>query len=154
MRIVILSVALLAAAAVRAEEPPAEPTFEEVCAEGDTGIQPAMNECERRKLEQAELEMATVLAQIGEAYADEKLFLDKLLVAQQRWADWRDAELEAKFPLAEGEDPARVYGSIFPMVWSQHQAELTRQRTIQLRVWLDGIEEGDVAAGSVHTKED
>ena len=148
MRTLLLLATLALAGTVRANQPV------DVCAEAETGAQQAMNLCEAQKLTQAEADMAAVLAQIAGEYADEPLFLEKLRIAQSRWKDWVDAEMEAKYPVAEGQDPLFEYGSVYPMAWSQHRAELVRQRTMQLQVWIDGIPEGDVAAGSVHTKEE
>jgi hypothetical protein len=38
------------------------------------------------------------------------------------------------------------------MCHALYKAELTQARTRELKVWLDGIEEGDVCAGSVKTR--
>ena len=149
MRTFLLLAAVSIGGAANAEE-----ILVDACVAAETGSQMAMNACEGQKLEQAEREMDAVLAQITREYADEPLFLEKLRVAQARWNDWVEAEMDAKYPVAEGDDPRHAYGSVYPMVWSQHRADLVRQRTAQLQVWIDGIPEGDVAAGSVHTKEE
>jgi len=38
------------------------------------------------------------------------------------------------------------------MCWSMELTGLTQERTQVLKVWLDGIEEGDVCSGSVKMK--
>ena len=148
MRTFLIIATLALAGATRAEQ------AVDVCADAESGNQSAMGECEGLKLAQAEAEMDATLAQIAREYVDAPLFLEKLLAAQSRWKDWVDAEMDAKYPVAVGEDPRQTYGSVYPMVWNQHRAGLVRERTSHLRVWLEGIPEGDVAAGSVHTKEE
>lgn len=51
--------------------------------------------------------------------------------------------------LAENKQPK--YGSVYPMCAALFLKELTEERTEKLRVWLNGIEEGDVCSGSVKT---
>jgi len=53
-----------------------------------------------------------------------------------------------KFP---GKNKQVEYGSIYPMCVSIYLKELTEDRTDKLRVWLNGIEEGDMCSGSVKT---
>lgn len=57
--------------------------------------------------------------------------------------------MEAIYP--EKDDPS-AYGSIFPACWSGQLAALTRERTQQLKKWLDGVEEGNVCLGSLPVK--
>jgi hypothetical protein len=45
------------------------------------------------------------------------------------------------------------YGSVQPMCWCMYVTYLTQERTKKLKVWLTGIEEGDVCSGSVKTKD-
>ena len=53
-----------------------------------------------------------------------------------RMAWLRDADLEAQFPLVDGEDPRFTYGSIYPLEYASAQTELTRARTQYLRTHL------------------
>jgi hypothetical protein len=62
---------------------------------------------------------------------------------------WRDAEMAAIYP--EQKQPG-FYGSSFAGCWSSQLATLTRERTLQLRKWLDGVQEGDVCSGSIPVK--
>ena len=48
---------------------------------------------------------------------------------------WRDAEMRDIFPDRE----PGYYGSVLPMCWSGRLEQLTRERTKQLQVWLDGV---------------
>jgi len=45
------------------------------------------------------------------------------------------------------------YGSIQPMCEAMYLAELTQDRIKALKVWIEGVEEGDMCAGTVKVKE-
>jgi hypothetical protein len=55
--------------------------------------------------------------------------------------------MKARYP-----DNASSYGSVFPMCWFSYLRELTEERIKKLKVWVTGIEEGDVCTGSVKIK--
>jgi uncharacterized protein YecT (DUF1311 family) len=105
-----------------------------------------MNACAGDELAAADAELNRVYQAILEKYKDDSLFIEKLRAAQRAWLAYRDAELEAKFPPSDG------YGSVFPMCAARFKAQLTRERVAKLREWLDGVEEGEVCAGSVRFK--
>ena len=64
--------------------------------------------------------------------------------AQRAWIVFRDAHLEAIFP-AEKRYSAR------PMAAAIVQTELTKARIEQLKGWAEGMEEGDITAGTRQT---
>jgi uncharacterized protein YecT (DUF1311 family) len=66
-------------------------------------------------------------------------------VAQRLWLQFRDAEIKAKYP----DRAAGYYGSAQPMCWYMEGTQLTAERLNKIKVWLTGLEEGDVCAGSV-----
>ena len=94
----------------------------------------------------ADQELNKVYKQILKDYAGQPLFIAKLKVAQRLWVQLRDAELGLKFPKTGN------YGSVQPMCEEDYLAHLTRERIKFLRVWLTGIQEGDVCSGSVRIK--
>ncbi|CAM4426218.1 Protein of unknown function [Pedobacter westerhofensis] len=96
--------------------------------------------------EKADRELNLVYKQILIDYAKQPLFIKKFKIAQRLWVQLRNAELGAKFP------ETGSYGSAQPMCKSGYLEQLTRERTKFLRVWLTGIQEGDVCSGSVKTK--
>ena len=96
-----------------------------------------------RKADQA---LNRTYQQIFKEYRAQPVFLQNLRAAQQRWLQFRDAELKARYPAANTQ---QEYGSVFPMCYSADLEELTKARTQQLRRWLTGIPEGDVCPGSV-----
>lgn len=97
----------------------------------------------------ADAELNRVYQQIRSRYRGEQQFLNKLRDAQRAWIAFRDAELEAIYPPPASGSMQQAYGSILPMCLAEQKARLTRERTAQLRRWLDGVEEGDPCAGSV-----
>ena len=101
------------------------------------------------EFDKADKELNRVYRKIFAEYADDKVFLEKLKLAQRAWIKFRDAHMESLFP----EEEKRLhYGSVYPMCYSIHMKKITEERTRQLKVWLEGIEEGDVCSGSVKVK--
>ncbi len=94
----------------------------------------------------ADQELNRVYQQIFKEYRTQPVFLQSLKAAQQRWVQFRDAEMKARFPATNS---LVEYGSFFPVCYSNGMEELTKARTKQLRLWLTGIPEGDMCNGSV-----
>lgn len=94
----------------------------------------------------ADAELNNVYKKILTAYKSDIDFIDRLKKAQRIWISHRDAELEMRFP---AEDKQSEYGSAYPMCLSSFMKDLTEERTEKLRMWLNGIEEGEVCLGSV-----
>lgn len=86
-----------------------------------------------------------VYQQILTEYGTDEQFISKFKASQRAWLKFRDAQLEALFP----EDDKRYYGSSYPMCACESLAVLTQARNAQLQVWITGVEEGEVCAGSV-----
>jgi uncharacterized protein YecT (DUF1311 family) len=107
-----------------------------------------MNDSAASNYEKADKELNAVYHQILKEYRSDTVFIRNLKNAQQLWVLFRDAEMKAKFP----ESPDVYYGSALPMCWSMELESLTQERTQKLKVWIDGIEEGDVCSGSVKMK--
>ncbi|MCE7069062.1 DUF1311 domain-containing protein [Dyadobacter sp. CY327] len=98
--------------------------------------------------EKAEKEINSVYQKILQEYATDKEFIKNLRASQRLWIQFRDAEVKAKYPDRE----PRYYGSVHSMCLAILKTELTNERIKTLRVWLVGIEEGDVCASSVKRK--
>jgi uncharacterized protein YecT (DUF1311 family) len=99
----------------------------------------------------ADAELNRVYNQVLKTYSSDHEFIEKLRESQRAWIKFRDAQLEALYPKA---DKRGEYGSEYPTCAADALAELTVARTKQLQRWLDGVEEGDVCAGSVRVKGD
>ncbi len=106
--------------------------------------QAAYNAAACAALKKADAELNAVYTAVLKKNADDKNFIDKLKVAQRAWVAFRDAEMAARYPARDKGE----YGSAFDLCWCNGLAELTRQRTEQLKPWRDGIPEGDVCTGS------
>jgi uncharacterized protein YecT (DUF1311 family) len=107
-----------------------------------------MNESAENGYQKADKELNRVYHQILNEYKDDTAFIRNFKNAQRLWVLFRDAEMNAKFP----ESPDHYYGSVLPMCWSMELTGLTQERTQKLKVWIDGIEEGDACSGSVKMK--
>ena len=110
--------------------------------------QSEMNDSAASNYQKADKDLNAVYHQILKEYRSDTVFISNLKNAQRLWVLFRDAEMKAKFP----ESPGVYYGSVLPMCWSMELTGLTQERTQVLKVWIDGIEEGDVCNGSVKTK--
>ena len=97
----------------------------------------------------ADAEMNQVYTKILLLYKNDVPFIKSLRSAQRAWLVFRNAELDALYPVNPNEDRHLIYGSVYPMCYANSKTELTRARTEQLRAWLKGVEEGEVCVGSV-----
>lgn len=109
----------------------------------------ALNQCATNHLKAVDDELNRVYQAVLSKYKDDHEFLEKLRNAQRAWLTFRDAEREAKFPF---ENKQYHYGSAYAMCAGLFLTLRTQERIKHLREWLDGIEEGDVCAGSVQYK--
>ena len=109
--------------------------------------QQEMNAKAGRDLDKAEKELNSVYKKILRVYADDTVFIRKLRIAERLWMQFRDAQIEMKYPA----DPMD-YGTVFPMCEAMYREHLTLERIETLREWTEEREEGDVCTGSVRTK--
>ena len=100
------------------------------------------------RYKKSDIELNKVYQKILTEYNSDSIFINRLKKTQGIWITYRDAELEMKFP---AENKQAKYGSVYPICVSLFLKELTEERTKKLRVWLNGIEEGDICSGSVKT---
>ena len=96
----------------------------------------------------ADKQLNSIYQEILSNYADDEAFIASLKEAQRCWIAFRDAQLKMKYPDRE---PGH-YGSVLPSCEAMYLTELTNDRIKALRVWVDGVEEGDVCAGTVRIK--
>ena len=107
-----------------------------------------MNLKASNNFQKADAELNTVYKKILKEYKTDTAFIINLKKAQQIWIQFRNAEMNAKFP---NKEPG-YYGSILPLCWNAYKQELTEERIKKLKIWLTGIEEGDTCSGSVKMK--
>jgi uncharacterized protein YecT (DUF1311 family) len=111
--------------------------------------QTEMNQEAYAHYKEKDAELNLVYNKILKEYGNEKDFVINLKKAQNIWIQFRDAEMAMRFPK---EDKGLHYGSVYPMCRSYILAEMTEQRTNKLKVWLEGIEEGEVCLGTIKMK--
>ena len=105
------------------------------------GNQLEINACASFDFSKADNELNETYQALIKKEAHDKLFINKLRLAQKAWLAFRDADLEARFVCTEND--ARIcWGSMYPMLFFSRKAELTRERNKQLRQILkDGLGE-------------
>jgi uncharacterized protein YecT (DUF1311 family) len=120
----------------------------------DKTTQTELNDCGKQDADSAERALNKPYQSIMKKYADRPQFIERLRAAQGAWLRFRDAQIAMRFPVASQQNPNEEYGSVYPMCYSLYKADLTRQRTRELRLWLAGIDEGAVCSGSVKRSEE
>lgn len=110
--------------------------------------QSELNKQAAQEYKDADKKLNDIYQLILKDYAPNKTFIQNLKDAQRIWIQFRDAQVKAMYPAA-----AKTYGSAFPMCKANYLAELTHQRTEALRVWLNGLPQGDVCTGSIGDKQ-
>ncbi len=104
------------------------------------GSQSEMNMCAANDFAAADKALNTVYRDVVACSAGNPVFVGKLKDAQRQWIRFRDAELEARFPVAPGEDERVVYGSMHPLLFYGEKTRLTKERTLQLRTYIEDVE--------------
>ena len=100
---------------------------------GKYGTQAEANACARRDFEQAEAELKGVYEQlVTELAGRDGGGRRKLEKAQSLWLQYREAACESEAAIYEG-------GSIRPAIYNGCLADVTRERTNRLRVFLDEV---------------
>jgi uncharacterized protein YecT (DUF1311 family) len=107
-----------------------------------------MNEQAGNSYTKAEQELNDIYQKILKEYSADTSFISRLKAAERLWIKFRDAELEMRFPPG----PDKYYGSVLPMCKMGYLEKLTRDRIKTLKVWTEGIKEGDACNGSVKIK--
>lgn len=104
----------------------------------DTAVtQTDMNICAGKEYDEADAKLNKVYNALQKKYQDERLFLANLKKAQQAWIKFRDAEVEAHFPLAPGANPTFEYGTMYDTTSTALKTTLTQERVKQLSVLLE-----------------
>ena len=107
-----------------------------------------INQNEDIKFKTADNELNITYKKILKEYKSDTAFLKNLKISQGLWIKFRDAEMKTRYPDREN----GYYGSSQSTCWSNYLTQLTNQRTKTLKIWLVGISEGDICAGSIKTK--
>jgi uncharacterized protein YecT (DUF1311 family) len=111
--------------------------------------QPEINSAAWREYKNADDQLNRVYQNILKEYKYDSLFIQRLKESQRIWITFKEAELAMKFP---AENKSYAYGSIYSKCEAMFLKELTEDRTTKLKIWLEGIEEGNMCNGSVKMK--
>ncbi|OUJ75524.1 lysozyme inhibitor LprI family protein [Hymenobacter crusticola] len=114
--------------------------------------QAAMNAKTCGEYRKADQQLNQLYQQVLKLYAKDAVFLKAFKASQVAWLKFRDAQTEALFPKQPTEVKQVTYGSVYSLCNCQSLTSLTNDRNKQLKVWVVGIEEGDVCSGSVRRK--
>lgn len=108
--------------------------------------QQEINNTAKSSYAEADRELNTIYQEILKQYSAKPKFISKFKSAQRLWIQLRNADLSARYP------EKGTYGTSESACAAAYLESLTRERIKVLRVWLDGIPEGDVCNGSVKSK--
>jgi uncharacterized protein YecT (DUF1311 family) len=117
------------------------------CLTGYAQTQLSMNKSAAEAYKAADKQLNETYRAILNEYKADTEFIANLKSAQRLWIKFRDAELKMKYPM-----DASYYGSIHPVCRANYLEKLTKERTKTLMQWLNGVEEGDMCAGSINLK--
>lgn len=102
-----------------------------------------------RSYTEADKELNIIYKKILTVYQSDTAFINNLKKSQRIWITFRDAELAVKYPNEDYHGGGK-WGSICKLGYLN---DLTSQRIKTLKIWLIGIEEGDVCGGSIRGKD-
>ncbi len=108
--------------------------------------QTEMNISSYNKYEKIDQELNEIYNQILIDYQEDSLFLTKLKDSQNLWMQFRDAEIEMKYPKP---NKRGYYGSMYPLCANSLSEKITNQRISTLEQWLKPIPEGEGCRGSI-----
>ena len=112
-----------------------------VIASGQT--QWEMNIAANESYKKADKELNKVYRKILSEYQRDTVFIVNLKKAQTIWIEFRDAELNMKYPERE----QGWYGTVQPFCVNTYLEKLTRERTNRLKEWLAEEDEADLCGG-------
>ena len=112
---------------------------------GFSQTQAELNANSSQKLKKIESELSAIENKILNEYKEDKEFVSMFTQAQEKWKEYRDAQLRMKYPKRS----PGWYGSNHSMCINLYLTQLNRDRIEFLNEWLRVSEEGDACRGSV-----
>ena len=123
------------------EKPPVEKC-------GNLHTQAEMNDCAAAGAKKADAALNAAYRELLTKVRENKTATKKLAAAEKAWIVFRDAELAAEWPVAEGENPNLLYGSVHPLCYYNELATMTWGRVKALKNLMTK-EEGDVCSSGL-----
>ena len=96
---------------------------------------------------ESEMVLEGTINRINALYSKDNDFLAAFKVSNELWMKYRDAQLKMRYP---SNNPQLQYGSMYSKCYYIYLTELTKKRINELRLWSEGLKEGETCCGSVH----
>jgi uncharacterized protein YecT (DUF1311 family) len=113
---------------------------------GSLHTQSEMNDCAAAEAHKAEEALNSTYQEVLGKLKSDKTAVVRMVAAEEAWVAFRDAELAADWPVADGQNPNLLYGSVHPFCYYSERIALTLARLKTLRDRMKHEEEGDVCS--------
>ena len=113
---------------------------------GSLHTQSEMNDCAAREAHKADDALNSTYQKVLDRLKSDKTATARMVAAEKAWIAFRDAELAADWPVADGANPNLLYGSVHPFCYYGARSALTLERLKTLRDRMRHEEEGDVCS--------
>jgi uncharacterized protein YecT (DUF1311 family) len=113
---------------------------------GNLHTQSEMNDCAARKAHRADDALTSTYQEVLGKLKSDKTATARMVAAERAWIAFRDAELAADWPAADGANPNLLYGSVHPFCYYNERTVLTLERLKTLSDRMKHEEEGDVCS--------
>jgi uncharacterized protein YecT (DUF1311 family) len=107
-----------------------------------------MNDCAAAEAKRADAALNATYRDLLNKVKENRTASQKVVTAEKAWIVFRDAELAAEWPVAEGENPNFLYGSVHPLCYFNELATMTWERVKTLKNLMRN-EEGDVCSSGL-----
>jgi uncharacterized protein YecT (DUF1311 family) len=114
---------------------------------GDPKTQSEMNDCAAQEAKRADMVLNATYRELLSKIRENKTATAKLVSAEKAWIVFRDAQLAAEWPVADGENPSVVYGSVHPGCYFNALAAMTLERVKALKELMQKTEGDDCSSG-------
>ena len=108
--------------------------------------QSEMNDCEAREAHKADDALNSTYQEVLGKLKSDKTATARMIAAEKAWIAFRDAELAADWPVADGANPNLLYGSVHPFCYYNERTALTLERLKTLSDRMRHEEEGNVCS--------
>jgi uncharacterized protein YecT (DUF1311 family) len=113
---------------------------------GSLHTQSEMNDCAAREAHKADDALNSTYQEVLGKLRSDKTATARMVAAEKAWIAFRDAELAAYWPVADGANPNLLYGSVHPFCYCNARTALTLERLKTLSDRMKHEEEGDVCS--------
>ena len=113
---------------------------------GSLHTQSEMNDCAASEAHKADDALNSTYQEVLGRLKSDKTATARIVAAEKAWIAFRDAELAADWPMADGANPNLLYGSVHPFCYYNTRTALTLERLKTLSDRMKHEEEGDVCS--------